>query len=631
MKKKVCILLALVMTFSMTGCSQKVQEKVTEKFKGVGNTIVDKAMEEAKKDNQEADVQSTADAAASTDQDQSNAAGTESSDTGSASANAQNGAADGIIKKVVPLGPSDEAKDSSDNSTEVTAENNISADSIPEYALIGDTQNKYSDDGKYTDLYHGRYESIVITKDYADKFPLLNKALIDEYNDTKKTFQSSYDSLTEEAKNMYEESDFSQAYTDTQELRVQRADDKVLSYYKYLFTYMGGAHGDYTIDTRNFDVSTGKVLNIRDVLNTDNDTLRGILKTKIQESDTRFEDPDYSYVDLDDALLGFDMNLDTYTKDSTGDNYIFPYNWYLTNQGIHFYFSVYTLGSYADGATDVCIGYNENPEIFNSNYLPSAGKGFIQDIGMPYNLKLDIDGDGQLETLNMEYKYYDGDYEYATGVTLTIDNESVSQDVDYLYVEDGIKVYYVKTDDNRNYIYLQTYGLDDHNEWVVFDVSSGKPVEVGETYFSYCGEQRTELQAYAQALVTNPDNMRFGEYSDMLGTFSASTSWHVGTDGMPECNDERRKITSISDEFSITTKEEISGDIITYNGEITSPGTVIPAGTKLRPVFTDLKTYVDVELEDGRYMRLNYSSSTYPAEIGGKKIDDLFDELVYAG
>ena len=46
---------------------------------------------------------------------------------------------------------------------------------------------------------------------------------------------------------------------------------------------------------------------------------------------------------------------------------------------------------------------------------------------------------------------------------------------------------------------------------------------------------------------------------------------------------------------------------------------------------TDLKTYVDCALEDGRYIRIYYTSMDYPATIYDEPIDDLFEGITYAG
>ena len=37
------------------------------------------------------------------------------------------------------------------------------------------------------------------------------------------------------------------------------------------------------------------------------------------------------------------------------------------------------------------------------------------------------------------------------------------------------------------------------------------------------------------------------------------------------------------------------------------------------------------QLDDGRFIRINYTSMTYPVQIDGVDIDDLFDGLMYAG
>ena len=40
---------------------------------------------------------------------------------------------------------------------------------------------------------------------------------------------------------------------------------------------------------------------------------------------------------------------------------------------------------------------------------------------------------------------------------------------------------------------------------------------------------------------------------------------------------------------------------------------------------------MDFKLDDGKLIRINYTSMKYPPQIDGTDIDDLFDGLEYAG
>ena len=598
MKKKVCMLLAIITAVSVAGC-------------GNPSSVKNPLPSGDKENTDSADTQRSGEKASTDETENSQTADNTADATGD---NTGSALTDEEIEQAAKdfLGLED-------------------ADVLPVYAIDSDYYYQTSDDGTYTQIYDGERESVILSLDSAKKFPLLNKVLTEQAKKEKEEFKKIADSEMEEAKSFYADGFLYGPYTDTQDLKIQRTDDTVLSYYKDMYFFTGGAHGDYTIAAKTFEVDTGTELKLTDVIKTDDDTLKGILTKKIYETNENLGSDNYNdtFNSVEDNLKGYEMGLTESREDKTSGAYQFPYTWYLTNEGITFYFDVYTFGSYADGATQVSIGYNEMPELFDSKYLPKEGNGFMVDIGMPYETKMDIDGDNEMEVVTINYIYDNNDYEYATGVKLKIDDQEIETRPDYFYSEDGIEVYHVRTSDNRNYIYMMSGGLDDFYDWTIFDVNSDKPFHVGDVGFIKTYEVRDDIQNSVGIVNTNPDRMQFSERSDAMGTNIVSTTWHVGNDGMPVANDIRRKVHYYGD--GVTIIGDFPVDVINYDGTVVSPGTFMPQGTKIYPIFTDLETYVDCKTDDGRYIRIYYTSMGYPATIDNTPVDDLLEGLMYAG
>ena len=114
----------------------------------------------------------------------------------------------------------------------------------------------------------------------------------------------------------------------------------------------------------------------------------------------------------------------------------------------------------------------------------------------------------------------------------------------------------------------------------------------------------------------------------MMRTFTCFGEYRVGADGMPELKEDVFNISWVSDE--IKSLKDIEVTVVDADGN-ESAWETLPAGTHIKPVRTDMSTYVDARLDDGRLVRFRYSKEEYPYEIGGENVDDLFEGLQYAG
>ncbi len=514
----------------------------------------------------------------------------------------------------------------------------------PLYITVNDGDSDSEEkDGEYISLFDGTDEELLIAPGFEDEYPELEAALWDLYEKNHSDFQKSAEELKAESREQFNDDYYIAPYADNRNIDVVRADDKVLSFYQYFYTYLGGAHGGYGIKPYTFDITTGERINLSDVLKIEKEELDTILYDKILNYKEQFSEEGYldSFGKLKDTLAGYSLgngenaidedisDEDTSDEDVSAENSNLSYTWFLGNDGLHVYFEIYSIAAYAEGATEITIGYDEMPEIFNEEFIPQ-GTAFISNMGWPYGVKLDIDGDGTEETMNFEYTYTNDDYENPSGFTIDIDGVKAECGSESFYADpEYVKIYHLRTEDNRNYIYVRTGGMSDYWDWQVFDVNNDSVKYVGEAGFTEPYVE-TKDQLGGTYCKTDVNNMIFGERTDCFGTIIGYTTWHVGDDGMPEVNDERRTLDYYGD--GAVSKAELTVDVVDEDGNILEENVVIPAGETFIPVTSDFKTYLDAKLSDGRFVRITYTDiEGYPATIDGTSIDDLFDNIMYAG
>lgn len=556
----------------------------------------------------------------------------------------------GSLPKEVEEAVQDEAKTDDGNSsatTEAQAQDGAQATAEPavqESPLIFKEVTKYYHevyDGTYTEdkdghplenkpLFEGKSEAIMLSDQCEDAYPALYKALKETAsdflqgaeNDAKTTAQNAKTDLEDAIENDYF---FAGPYTSSNTASISRADDKVVCICDYGSSFEGGAHGMYGMSGTTYDVATGQVITLDQVLNLSEEELNTVLMTKLQDN---AEDTD-QFWDLEDTLSHYKFNPDTASSDS--DNFEYGYTWYLAQDGVHFYFGPYEIGPYSNGDKDVLIGYNELSGAINEEYFPDSSKGYISAANLPTYSK---EWDDDTSPLHFVYEKEEEDtveegYFYCKSLTLKDMDKSATADVyfDFNSNYNVLNPYRVVTADGREYIYVSILSFNDYTELLVFDITDDDIKLVGQDSFHYVYvDSSTDLAG--EIVLTDPDNMYFGKVSDILGTFTCYTRYQVGADGMPKMADNIYTISWISDEIKLA--KELTVPIIDNDGNEQSKET-LPVGTGIKPIRTDNSQFVDCQLDDGRLIRLNYTKTDHPAQIEGQNVDDIFEGLTYAG
>lgn len=525
----------------------------------------------------------------------------------------------------------EEAKSDEVKSSDET-ENSVEANALPPvYKLIKKYyseeykgSNKTDGDGDSLEgkkVYEGMSEALMLTDECKDLYPELYSSLNDAAKEEIKAAGDNADAqikaATEDADSSFDDKrPFIAPYTDSSIIIITRSDKNVLSYTSDFYSFTGGAHGIYGKYGTTYDVKTGKKLELTDVVDAKEADLIPVLKEKILSTG----DPD-DFDDLDENLANYSM---------TGQN---GFNWFLDFDGIHFYFGPYEIAAYAVGDTDVVIGYDELPGKVNDEYVPEIKSGYIVSSNIPmYATPYDSDTDTSLHFVcnTDEDAYNDSGYIDCTSLTLKQGDKSATAEDEYFsfnFNDDLNRQYRVVTNDGKEYIYVCALTFDDYTDIIVFDVTGGD-IKLAGVYDCILPWADVNTDYSGEYVPTDPDNMNLGTRGQLFGTYSCYGRYVVGAGGLPEFTDKEYKVSWVQDD--VKSQKDISVTLL--DEEQNEQGSeTIPAGTVFTPVCTDNESYMDCRLDDGRMVRLKYSSTDYPVQIDGENVEDLFDGLVYAG
>lgn len=137
-----------------------------------------------------------------------------------------------------------------------------------------------------------------------------------------------------------------QKYSLDYDYKINRDDDRILSFDVQSSIFMGGAHGDFNTFSYNVDKKEGRLLNLSDFFKKDSnyqDILKEILESQRKKNPDQF---------FEDAILDPNQALFKVTK-----------------EGFLFYFNPYSVGPYSSGIIEFEILKEELKNILNEKYF----------------------------------------------------------------------------------------------------------------------------------------------------------------------------------------------------------------------------------------------------------------------
>ncbi len=457
-----------------------------------------------------------------------------------------------------------------------------------------ETEQQYSSetDGESGQLLvSGVYDLIHIT---SEDTPQLKNA-IEQWNiDRNKEYSEFFAQSIEAAKEDFKENaDFwTDRYESQADCMIKRSGRQVFSFLVDWYTYMGGAHGNSTCSGYNYDVQTGEIIELTNIVS-DVSLLPDILEEKLLEN---YE----SDIFLDPDLSGVISSC--YSEFSPEGYSNLPF--IVGYEGITIFFNAYDLSYYAAGSQEVTLLYQDYPELLNPAYFSDVPESYV----VPFNQTETIStGVSSAKTISIEGEL--DEYDTYTTIVVSVDDQVTKQEC-YTYRMDP---YYVKMND-KSYLYIQMKAENDYQTFMVFDISGDTAVYVNE------------LDGFLMHFA-NPENFKVEEGMSLLSNYGGTRMFHVGNDGMPVCDS---KDYAVEYDLTITSTVDLEGKIIDADtGEATGTA-VFPAGTDFTFLHTDDNSYVQMEASDGRTVQFEVTME-WPQMINGKEAVDCFEQLWYAG
>ncbi len=457
---------------------------------------------------------------------------------------------------------------------------------VPVSVTVEHVENTVFEDSGY-EVY--KYPKFYLSE--ADKagYPALSKAL-ESYNSEQ---ESKTDLVLEELKENYEEIDTGADtwYVMSVETTATavRADSNVVSFLCEYYTYIGGAHDYCYAYGVNYDSKTGKELTLGDVVK-DKDAFIELVSEAFDEK--------YSDISMYGELTNAGEALEECDFDS--DEGIL---WTIDPVCVSLYFEPYNLGTYAQGEQVVSIYFDDAPEVFDEHYT-TACDDYVLPITDRKPLGI-LSSSGEREEISAEMDYAVSNEFDIHKVAYTIGDTRLLSSEDFIYDVNAFLVHA----DGKNYIYAFQGTIGDSTYLSVVDADNKCFVSEAEMVVSLKRDYHSDdtqdgyVSVEGNTAFTDPSQFALVSRLELLGTYSAYRSYHVGTDGRPVSDDE---LYTAAVTTAFKTRVDFECDTVDKDGNATGKAT-IPADSYLVVVRTDGDSVADLQIVDSRFIDNSWS------------------------
>ncbi len=290
----------------------------------------------------------------------------------------------------------------------------------------------------------GSYPEIVLSDEYKQKYPNIQPT-IDDLNFNWKNGVTS--ALSEYGFYRLDSGeDIDTPYASEVTVDILRADDTMLTIMASSYDYAGGAHPMHGDRSDSIDVTTGKLLSLKDVLKDDESAPQAIMDELYAAYPQGVEEFE-SYAFVADG----ETTVDQY-RHMLEDN---TYTWSIRTEGLRIYFSPYEVASYAAGYLEALLPFDKYPDLVEPKYIPQA----------------DIDNDAIVTTKELEKELIEAaepDYGQETEM-ITVPNKSwAAFTEDGRGPDDGEHITLTKTSEKKtdwldSYVWQEEHGFGTAN------------------------------------------------------------------------------------------------------------------------------------------------------------------------
>lgn len=397
----------------------------------------------------------------------------------------------------------------------------------------------------------------------------------------------------------------------SEQIVVQRADTRLVSFNNSFSHYTGGVHGYYGVTGFNFNTETGKELVIGDIV-TDTEAFASIAASQLvaeKEEEIMFD------------LFGYD--LENYINTLIAEDRL---NFTVSNYGVTVSFNPYEIGSFAAGIISTTVFFSTNPELFFEKYLETSDS-YMLNFPDSLSMENDYDFDGKIETISIYGDNIDefGDY-YGIIVNVNYSDDVCKIDENGYYLD----AFLMQTD-HGTFLYIESMSGGDVNTTYICKLQDDKATYLGAYSMSHeyilIEDTPDGIENFATVLF-DPKNMIMSGRCDMIGTNFVKAHFEVGPDGFPALSDE---YYSFSTPYLLTSKVDL--ELPGISTETFMPGETItvPAGSIYRMLYTDCESFVIFELEDYSGVIMELDPENNYGHYKDLLMDDIFDGILYAG
>lgn len=491
------------------------------------------------------------------------------------------------LSKEISIQETEKETEESTTSEENPAENNNDSinNKLPQVSISQTANSWYTEDGD-TLLLDETHCTVEIINDGFDN-------LADALRNWSKerSFGDDADNmLLQDAKDHFssiDEISYFSSYYSYEDTRIGRSDAHILSLIETGSEYTGGAHGNHGSIGYTFDVQSGKILALEDLL-TDKEGFYAkatdYITDKLYETYDEGLYPEYKQIVADSW---------------TGE---FSIKYYLDASGIVIIYNPYEVGPYAMGEADVTLPYSKFGEYLDPNYVTTQGAVIAY---VPAN----------------------EDIAAFTGTTPPVMVEEIPDDYEFLgtsvisgtYAEDLTEggrlesAYFIRRADGKSFLIISAdYASDDYVTFV-YDITNS-------------GLQKCDELNGARIISTqvNLDNIALSMHLDVLGTYSGEMLYTIESDGTLTQSED--VFSGFSSAFEMTVTKELP---VTIDNNATT----LPIGSILTITGTNNIDTVYFISSDGKEGYINYTidEDDWIHYIDGISEFEYFEMIPYAG
>lgn len=482
---------------------------------------------------------------------------------------------------------------SSEATEEIMTEvSDMASETIPQIRIENKEQTWDADDG--TRVYTLEYPVVEVTNQGFEDLKASLDAIFSrgEQDD----FSSEFD-LIEEAKDYYKsslelgEDGYFIPYESSETVAIARCDENILSLVSDVYDYFGGAHGMYGSGGYTYEVSSGKILQLVDLLT----------------DEQAFYEEATPYV-CDELYRQFGNGLyeeykDTVKKDWTYEDLLI--NYYLNGTGIVVIYNPYEVGPYAMGKATVTLPYAVFGKYIKEEYQFGSRAG-LAEISANVNIGSIV---GAQQEVMFSEKVTDAEYGYSNfKITSGEKVETLCEECSN-YMK---KCILIKREDGRSFLFISIDAMSDDYISFAYEITNGEITlceKINDVEFMLEGSSFTNISAK--------------KHVDALGSYIAQTSYSLHEDGTLTESQDIMPILHKNFLMTVTKELPVSMDGVE---------TTLSTGTQLYITGTDGNSIVSFETTDGRTGTISIEKQdNWGYNINGISENDYFEMVPYAG